>query len=124
MNLDEQIKEFDNMVPIQKIRAVAALKEQDENFKKLESIREDFDKPRNRIINIININDEYQFVEYETKIDGKAQTYFGIYINFKRTGHSACTLDEAIITALSIKYDGYNTQAPIYVAKMLGMEVK
>jgi phosphoglycerate-specific signal transduction histidine kinase len=123
MNLDEQVKEFDNMIPIQKIRAVAALKEQDENFKKLEPIRNNFESSRNRIINIININDEYQIIEYETKIDGKIQKYFSVYINFKNTNNSTYTLEQALITALSIKYDGYNTRAPIYIIKMLGMEV-
>lgn len=123
MNLDEQVKEFDNIIPFQKIRAITALKDQDEEFKKLESIRNDFETSRNRIINIININNEYQFVEYETKVDGKLKIYFAIYINFKRTNNSTYTLDQALITALSIKYDGYNTHAPIYITKMLGMEV-
>jgi len=122
MKLEEQVKEFDNLVPIQKIRALAALKEQDENFKKLEPIRDEFEKYRNRILNIININDEYQIIEYETKVDGKKQIYFSIYINFKNANNSTYTLDEAIIAALSIKYDGYNTSAPVYIAKMLGVE--
>jgi len=124
MKLEEQVKEFDNLVPIQKIRAVAALKEQDEIFKKLEPIRDEFEKSKNRILNIININDKYQIVEYIIKYPDKTEIYYAVYIDFKRTGHSACTLDEAIITALSIKYDGYNTHAPIYIAKMLGMEIK
>lgn len=122
---EEMVNEIDNMVPFMKVRAYGALEYLGEEQKKLKPIYDDFEKSRDRIINIININDEYQIVEYETKLNNKKkEIYFEVFINFKRTCHSAYTLDEAIILALCIKYEGNNTQAPNYIAKMLGIPNK
>jgi hypothetical protein len=121
VSLSEQAKEFDNMVPFQKVRAVAIMKEHEEEYKKLDVIRNDFDDRGYRINDIANINDVYQIVEYEIRVGKKWKRYFAIYIGFKRTRHHELTFDRALIAALAIKYDGHSTTAPMYIAKMLGM---
>lgn len=120
MNFDEQVKEFDNMIPIQKIRAVAALKNQDEESKKLNSIYEEHRKHHDIIINITNINDQFQIVEHETKFKDEKRVYFAIYINFKNTHYMAESFDTALLQALCLKYDN-NPGAAEYIRRMLGM---
>ena len=73
-----------------------------------------------RIIQVHRIG-EYQFVEYIGK-DNK--THYSIFINNDRTSNSSTTLDQAIITAISIKYDGVNTKADVYFSKMLGWNIE
>ena len=124
MNLSEQAKEFDSMIPFQKVRAVAIMKEREEEHKKLDVIRNDFEGVHYRINEITNISDIYQIVEYEIRIGTEWEKYFASYIDFKRTGHHELTFDRALITALATKHDGYSTTAPAYIARMLNMPEK
>lgn len=63
------------------------------------------------------IND-YQFIE--TVANGKQS--FHVYVNGKRSGHAERTLDKALIVAIAYLYDGQNSQAAQYFARMIGME--
>jgi len=63
------------------------------------------------------IND-YQFIE--TVANGKQN--FHIYVNGKRIGYVERTLDKALIVAIAYLYDGQNSQAAHYFARMIGME--
>ena len=120
MDIEEQVKRFDDMIPVQKIRAVSALQDQDEEYKKLEPVRKSFEGRRERILEIVNIRDEYQIVEYETRIDDEWKKYFGVFIKFKNTNQITTTFDQALIVALCVKYDGFNTRLPVYIERALG----
>jgi len=71
-----------------------------------------------KVVQTHEIND-YQFIE--TIANGKQN--FHIYINKKRIGHVERTLDLALIVAIAYLYDGQNSQAAHYFARMIGMEV-
>jgi hypothetical protein len=132
-SLEERAKEFDDLHPFQKIMAVSTLKKLDKQNKKLDQIRNNF--PWGRIIDIICIGNEYQFVESEENVkqwsmEGKfakekiiveTKKYYHIYIDYKDIHRSEKTLDRAIITALCYKYDSVNTMANEYIFKMLSM---
>jgi hypothetical protein len=76
--------------------------------------------------NIIETYDfeEYVIFKYVSIFNGKEQgiQYHG-YINYKDTNHSEITFDKMLITILSIKYEGLNSQAGLYFCKMLGIDV-
>jgi len=120
-SLQEQAKKFDDLYPIQKIRAVAALKDLDEQNKRLSAIRDSFNW--GIISEIICIGEEYQIVEYESNIKSEnKKIIYHIYINYKDIGITEETLDKAIITALCYKYEGANSDASYYICKMLSMD--
>ena len=60
---------------------------------------------------------EYQIIEAEYK--GNIE-YHG-YINYKDLHFTYKSLDAALIGIIGIKYDGKETTAPYYFAKMIGM---
>ena len=68
---------------------------------------------------VINVHciGEYQIIEaeYNGEVD-----YYG-YIDYNDTRFSYKSLDEALIGIISIKYEGRETTAPYYFAKMIGM---
>lgn len=68
---------------------------------------------------VINIHciGEYQIIEAE--YNGNIE-YHG-YINYNDMHFSYKSLDEALIGIIGIKYDGRETTAPYYFAKMVGM---
>ena len=68
---------------------------------------------------VINVHciGEYQIIEAEYK--GNVE-YHG-YINYNDIHFSYTSLDEALIGLIGIKYDGRETTAPYYFAKMVGM---
>lgn len=72
--------------------------------------------------NVINVHciGEYQIIEaeYNGEID-----YYG-YIDYNDIHFSYKSLDEALIGIIGIKYDGGETKAPYYFAKMIGMSKK
>ena len=72
---------------------------------------------------------EYQIIEYHPEIfinscgTGKHEqdkTQFHV----QGENHSFDSLDEALIGAICLKYDGINTRAPKYISLMLGMNNK
>ena len=76
-----------------------------------------------RIIDIICIGDEYQFIKSEYKLNAiKTIIAYHIYINYKSTGRYMKTLDRAIISAICSKYDGINQDVSYYIYKMLSMD--
>lgn len=117
--LQERAGEFDNLPPIQKLRAIGALELQEEENRKLKPIRADFHGRYYRIEEIICLGDEYQFVKTTNKKDNEA--IYHVYVKYKRTNQCAYTLDSAIIVALCYKYDNSNSVAPIYIERMLNM---
>lgn len=63
----------------------------------------------------------YTILEYMSVINGIQEGIrFHIYIDGKSKSIGCMSLEEAIITAICVKYDGPNTQAPRYIAAMLG----
>lgn len=56
-----------------------------------------------------------------TKKYDKTTTNFHVFINGKSTSRSYSSLDMALIGAICIKHEGLNTQAPHYIAKMIGI---
>lgn len=77
------------------------------------------DMPWGLIIKIHKIGD-YQIIEY-TEVETE-KTYYKPLVNNNDTHHSFQSLDRALIHAVAYKYDGVNTRADIYYAKMLEMK--
>lgn len=69
--------------------------------------------------NVINVHciGEYQIIEAE--YNGEVE-YYG-YINYNDLHFTYKSLDAALIGIIGIKYDGRETTAPYYFAKMIGM---
>lgn len=74
---------------------------------------------------------DYALVEYQPWVDiDRARRDRGLqntshYLLFdggRDLGHTAPSLDLALITLLALKYDGRNTRAMVYIPRMLGME--
>ena len=61
---------------------------------------------------------DYQFIETHSEQDGP--TFF-IYLNGGFTHYGEDSLDAALLTAIAFKYDGRNSQAAHYFARMIGM---
>lgn len=61
---------------------------------------------------------QYQFIETQGKDFAQR---FHVYVDGERVGYSADTLDGALITAIAYKYDGRNSQAAYYFARMIGL---
>lgn len=62
---------------------------------------------------------EWLIVEYQDK-NNNSETMFHPYYQGKDTGCSYATLDEALIGAISRKYDGLNTRADRYFLLGIG----
>lgn len=60
---------------------------------------------------------EYQLIE----TGGKDRPRFHIYIDGRRIGHHAFSIDAALITAIAHKHDGLNSQAGHYFARMIDL---
>lgn len=58
------------------------------------------------------------------EVKRKGETWYMPFVGGQRCTESAYTLDLAIVIALSQKYDGYNTRANRYIARMIGMPDK
>lgn len=69
-----------------------------------------------RVIGTHEIGD-YQFIETAA---GDEKRFFA-YIKGRSIGHYEDSLDAALIVAIAYKYDGTNSQAAHYFAKMIGM---
>lgn len=115
----EKIKEFDELPAFKKVRAIGALARHEEDFKKLDPIYSNFSITHGFIIEIINVNDEYQFAKYENR---NKEICYAIYLNFKPIHHHVDSLDAAILKVLAHKYYGSNSQAGILMATMLGVK--
>lgn len=62
----------------------------------------------------------YQIIETEGDTPG-AQRFFP-YVDGRSTGNYESSLDAALIVAIAFRYDGNNSQAAHYFARMIGME--
>jgi len=120
LSLEEMVAKVDNMIPFMKVRAYVALEAEGKEQAKDDAIRKLYEKSRNWIINITNINDEFQIVEYETKYDEVPRHFFEVCINYKRMHNGAFNFDEALLIAICLKYDG-NSNAPFYIKRLLKM---
>ena len=69
--------------------------------------------------NIISVHliDDYQVIEFNDRDDVKR---YQPYVDFKDTHCSYESLEEAIVGAISYKYDGCNSRADIYFWRMVG----
>lgn len=65
----------------------------------------------------VHLIDDYQIIEFYDRDDGKR---YQSYVNFKDTHCSYESLEEAIVGAISYKYDGCNSKADIYFWRMVG----
>lgn len=86
----------------------------------MSTFNEDMTKPR---LFGRNIEDTYEIGGYqfiETVKDGTSS--FHCYIDGKSIGYFADSLDAALIVAIAHKYDGLNSQAAHYFARMIGMD--
>lgn len=75
-----------------------------------------------KVIGIHEIGD-YSIVEtlfYDRKEKVSIVEYFS-YANGRSTGHAFPSLDEALVYAISYKYDGRNTKADQYFCKGIGI---
>lgn len=63
---------------------------------------------------------DIQIAEVKWCIDG--QTRYLIFIDGKDTHRAEESLDAALIYAICYKYDGYNTRAPEYIYRMIGLK--
>ncbi len=62
----------------------------------------------------------YNILEYQEIFNGeKRGIKFHIYVDGVSTSHCAESLEEAIIVAICLKYDGINTHLPYYIYKSL-----
>lgn len=69
------------------------------------------------------VHEVYTIGEYAIAevVDRKMKkVHFSCHINGKSINRSAETLDIAILECMCHKYDGINTRAPRYIAKMIG----
>lgn len=62
----------------------------------------------------------YQFIETES--DAPGRQHFFPYVDGRSTGNYESSLDAALIVAIAYRYDGANSQAAHYFARMIGME--
>lgn len=62
----------------------------------------------------------YQFIETESGIPDIK--HFFPYVDGHSTGNYEISLDAALIVAIAYRYDGNNSQAAHYFARMIGME--
>lgn len=60
----------------------------------------------------------YQFIE--TMKEPGTRRFFA-YVDGRTTGHYEDSLDAALIVAIAYRYDGTNSQAAHYFARMIGM---
>lgn len=65
----------------------------------------------------VHLIDDYQIIEFYDRDDEKR---YQSYVNFKDTHCSYESLEEAIVGAISYKYDGCNSKADIYFWRMVG----
>jgi hypothetical protein len=129
LNSVEEIKEFFNnleekpMADMHKARIYGMAQSYQEQEEKLNPIREYYEKDKNRkVIDIFSLGDEYQFVKYKILINREEkETLWTAFINYKPIDMSTHTLEEIMIIAIAEKYEGSNSKAGYYFAKMIGL---
>jgi hypothetical protein len=78
-----------------------------------------------RVVAVHKVGD-HEIIEYlDRKMDGCTITYeltdkHMFHVN--NVGQSCNTLDEALLTAIAVKYDGVNTQAHSFMSRAIGIE--
>jgi hypothetical protein len=75
-----------------------------------------------KLIKIHEIGD-YAIVEalWYDRTNKVSEVKYHSYVNKKCTGHAFSSLDEALIYAISYKYDGLNTKADLYFCRSVGI---
>lgn len=119
--LEEKAKEFDNLHPLQKIRAVAALKDGEEEDKKLDGIHKDFSTRNYSLLDVYNVADKYQIVKVISTFSGnrKGEIGYHVYVDYKRISRVEYSFDDALLTAISYRYNCES--AKMWISKMLGI---
>lgn len=122
--LEEKAKEFNNLHSLQKIRAVAALKDSEEENKKLDGIHKDFSIKNYRLLDVYNVADKYQIAKVVTTFSGNSKGEIGyhVYVDYKRISRVEYSFDEALLTAISYRHNCES--AKMWISKMLGINSK
>lgn len=111
-------KQFEEMKWVDKARAIGALERENERYNRQKFIYDDT-SGGDRVIEITEF-ENYHFVKY---FDGHSETVrYKVYINNKSCFRITENPKMILLIALAHEYDGSNTQAHKFMARMLEMQ--
>lgn len=110
-------RDFENLNAFKKIQYNHILDQNKARDTRLKPVREKL-KSYYIIDEIWEVND-FQIVKIRRKRDEGKEVMYATFVNYESLNLLGMTFDQALLICLAFKYDGYNSQFPIYAARML-----
>lgn len=112
---------FDSLNGYAKVRALAALERENDEYERTREIREDVEKRGKRVLEIKQFSN-YDIVKYvDRSLRGEKQELYQVYIDGKRCIEVTSDPKMILLIALAKEFDGANSQAATFMARMLKM---
>lgn len=121
--VDDQIRRVDEAQKFVKLRMLGAYDRAMEQEAKERPIRDEENAPGRSVGEIVWISDDLQIVELcirRSRQGSEVDYYWTPRVKGKATSQLFHTIDEALLGALAIKYDGHNSQFAEFAWRMLG----
>jgi hypothetical protein len=111
------VRDFKNLTTFQEIQINHIIDEHKNRQQRLKPIEEQL-SDYYKVLEIWEVND-FQIAKIKRRAGDSKEILYSTFHNYKSLHEMASNFDQALLICLSHKYEGYNSQFPLYAAKML-----